>query len=99
VRVSLSGAPLGSFTVGPEWSAHTLALPAAGAPGPPRLRIDVIDPVTLRPRTWRPARSLPGSDDTRDIGVKVDRIQVEQRVTARAKRDSFAPGPRSGPGE
>jgi hypothetical protein len=77
VRVSLSGAPLGSFRVGPEWSAHTLDLPAAGIDSPPRLRLDVVDPVTLRPRTWRPARSLPGSDDTRDIGIKVDLIEVE----------------------
>jgi hypothetical protein len=82
VRVSLSGAPLGSFSVGPEWSAHTLDLPAAGIDSPPRLRLDVVDPVTLRPRTWRPARSLPGSDDTRDIGVKVDRIHVERDKSA-----------------
>jgi hypothetical protein len=76
VRVSLSGAALGRFTVGPEWSAHTLDLPAERPPGPPRLRFDVVDPVTRRPRTWRPARSVPGSDDTRDIGVKVDRITI-----------------------
>jgi len=75
VRVSLSGTPLGTFTVGHEWSVHTLDVPAAAA-GAPLLRIDVIDPVTSRPRTWRPARSLPGSDDTRDLGIKVDRIEV-----------------------
>jgi hypothetical protein len=77
VRVSLSGRLLGRFTPGAGWSAHTLDLPAGGD-GPPRLRLDVVDPVTLRPRTWRPARSLPGSDDTRDIGVKVDRIEIER---------------------
>jgi hypothetical protein len=76
VRVSLSGVPLGTFRVGPEWSVHTLAVPAASA-GPPLLRLDVVDPVTARPRTWRPARSLPGSDDMRDLGIKVDRIDVE----------------------
>jgi hypothetical protein len=80
VRVSLSRVPLGSFTVGPEWSIHTFALPAVSAGGPPRLRLDVVDPLTLRPRTWRPARSFPGTDDTRDLGVKVDRIEVEKRA-------------------
>ena len=76
VRVSLSRVPVGSFTAGPEWSVHTLALPAAPG-GPPRLRLDVVDPVTGRPRTWRPARSLAGSDDVRDLGIKVDLIWVE----------------------
>jgi hypothetical protein len=50
----------------------------AGGNGTPLLRLDVIDPVTSRPRTWRPANSLPGSDDTRDLGVKVDQIGVEK---------------------
>jgi hypothetical protein len=76
VRVSLSRVPLGRFTVGPEWSVHTLAVPPSAAEGPPLLRLDVVDPATSRPRTWRPARSLPGSDDTRDIGVKIDGIKV-----------------------
>ena len=83
VRVSLSRVPLGRFTVGPDWSVHTLALPAArGRSGPPRLRLDVVDPITGRPRTWRPANSLGGSDDTRELGMKVDRIEVSWGVLA-----------------
>jgi hypothetical protein len=78
VRVSLSRVPLGRFAVGPDWSVHALALPTTGGSGPPRLRLDVVDPVTGRPRTWRPANSLPGSDDARELGVKVDRVQVER---------------------
>ena len=78
VRVSLSGAVLGRFTLGGDWSVHTLALPATPPSGPPLLRLDVVDPFTGRPRTWRPANSLPGFDDTRDLGVKVDRIEVER---------------------
>jgi hypothetical protein len=96
VRVSLSRVRLGSFTIGPDWSVHTLALPEARVSGPPRLRFDVVDPATGRPGTWRPANSLPGSDDPRDLGIKVDRIEVE-----RGKSTSGAgftpPGPRSGP--
>jgi hypothetical protein len=80
VAVSLSRVPLGTFTVGPEWSLHGFALPTDSVPGPPLLRLDVVDPVTRRPRTWRPARSLRGSDDTRDLGVKVDRIEVAKRA-------------------
>ena len=77
VRVSLSRVPLGSFRLGPEWSVHTLALPALAGDAP-RLRLDVVDPVTQRPRTWRPANSLRGSDDTRELGVKVDLVEVEK---------------------
>ena len=90
VRVSLSGVPLGRFTVGPEWSVHTLALPEARGSGPPRLRLDVVDPVTGRPRTWRPANSLRGSDDTRDLGMKVDRISTD---TIAASTPGGAPSP------
>jgi hypothetical protein len=80
--VSLSRVRLGSFTVGPDWSVHTLALPEARVSGPPRLRFDVVDPATGRPGTWRPANSLPGSDDPRDLGIKVDRIEVSWGVLA-----------------
>ena len=87
VRASLSRAPLGTFTPGPDWSVYRFVLPAvAGAA--PRLRLDVLDPVTGRPRTWRPANSLPGADDTRDLGVKVDRVVIEPH----ARMSHSAPG-------
>ena len=87
VRASLSRAPLGTFTVGPDWSEHRFTLPGdVGAA--PRLRLDVLDPVTGRPRTWRPANSLPGADDTRDLGVKVDRVVIEPH----ARMSHSAPG-------
>jgi hypothetical protein len=56
VSVSLSGTPLGGFTV---------------EPGPPVLRLDVT--------AWRPANLLPDSSDTRDLGVMLDRIRLEER--------------------
>lgn len=75
VKVSLSGVPLGEFLAGPGWSEHGLALPDPLPAGPPVLRLDVP--------AWRPANVLPGSTDTRDLGVMVDRIRVVPRDPAK----------------
>jgi Dolichyl-phosphate-mannose-protein mannosyltransferase len=69
VAVSLSGAPLGSFLAGPKLGTYSLLLPDPLPAGPPVLRLDVP--------AWRPINFLPGSSDVRDLGVMVDRIQVE----------------------
>jgi Dolichyl-phosphate-mannose-protein mannosyltransferase len=76
VRVSLSGLPLGSFLTRATWEDHTLALPTLLGSGPPVLRLEILDPVTLRPSPWRPINVLPGSSDTRDLGIVVDRIRL-----------------------
>jgi hypothetical protein len=68
VSVSLSGQPLGRFVAGPEWSEHVVVLPSPLPPGPPVLRLDVPP--------WRPANFFPESQDTRDLGVMLDRIRV-----------------------
>jgi hypothetical protein len=69
VRATLSGVPLGSFAVGPLWAEHAVRLPERIPPGPPVLRLDVT--------AWRPANVVPGSSDTRELGVMVDRIRVQ----------------------
>ncbi len=69
VKATLSGTPLGGFTVGPGWSEYRLRLPQPLPPGPPVLRLDVPD--------WRPANVLPGSDDMRNLGVMIDRIRLQ----------------------
>jgi hypothetical protein len=79
VAVSLSGVRLGEFTPGPAWTTATFALPALLPPGPPVLRLDVVDAARRRALTWRPANVLAGSDDTRDLGVMVDRVRVVRR--------------------
>ena len=68
VTVFLSGHPLGQFVAGPIWSEHVFVLPSPLPPGPPVLRLDVP--------SWRPANVIPGSQDTRDLGVMVDRVRV-----------------------
>jgi hypothetical protein len=68
VTVSLSGVVLGELMVGPEWTRRTFALPAEPSPDPPVLRLDVP--------AWRPINVLPRSDDSRDLGVMIDRIEV-----------------------
>jgi hypothetical protein len=69
VTATLGGRVLGRFTVGPGWTTHTLALPAALGEDPPVLRLDVAP--------WRPANVESGSEDVRDLGVMVDRIRVD----------------------
>jgi hypothetical protein len=83
VVVSLSGVRLGQFTPGRDWTTASFALPAAPAPGPPVLRLDVVDPDTGREGTWRPVNVLAGSDDTRDLGVMVDRVRVQRGAAGR----------------
>ena len=68
VRVSLGGAPLGRVTVGPGWEEHRFPVPPGPALPLPLLRLDV--------EGWRPANTERGSDDTRDLGVMVDRVRV-----------------------
>jgi hypothetical protein len=60
----------------PSWTDHAFALPEPLPPGPPVLRLDVVDPVTGRAAAWRPANVLPGSSDDRDLGIVVDRVRV-----------------------
>jgi hypothetical protein len=68
VTASLSGTPLGGFTVGPDWEEFRLTLPDALPPGAPVLRLDVPP--------FRPINVLPGSRDPRDLGVMLDRIRI-----------------------
>jgi hypothetical protein len=77
VTASFAGVPLGTKSVGPGWEELSFVLPGSLPPGPPVLRLDVPP--------WRPARSLPLSSDTRDLGVMVDRIRVEPRKDAASR--------------
>jgi hypothetical protein len=82
VKASFAGASLGSFVVGAEWREHVLQLPSPLPPGTPLLRLDVT--------AWRPAHHLPGSTDTRDLGVMVDRIRLNRAAVleSRVRADS-----------
>ena len=66
VRVRLAGELLGAFTVAGPFADHVLRLPDPLPAGVPVLRFDVPD--------WRPAKVLANSDDTRDLGIMLDRI-------------------------
>jgi len=69
VRASLSGAALGTFAPTIGFGDYALQLPATLPAGPPVLRFDV--------NAWRPANSVPGDTDTRDLGVMLDRLRLE----------------------
>ena len=64
MRVSLAGQPLGSVVAGPGFDTFRLPLPSPLPKDPPVLRLDV--------RGWR------APNDTRDLGVMVDRLAVEE---------------------
>jgi hypothetical protein len=76
VRVTLSGVPLGVFSASHEWSEHTLLLPDPLPPGPPLLRLDV--------KAFRPNNVDPRLEDTRDLGVMIDRVRLQEPRGARA---------------
>lgn len=71
VRVSLSGVELGRFLASQDWSEHAFRLPEPLPPGPPVLRLDV--------KAYRPANVDPRSEDTRDLGVMIDRVRLARR--------------------
>jgi hypothetical protein len=68
VVASLSGTPLGGFTVGPDWDEFRVTLPDPLPAGAPVLRLDVPP--------FRPINVFPGSRDPRDLGVMLDRIRI-----------------------
>jgi hypothetical protein len=88
VVVSLAGVTLGEMTAGPEWTSATFPLPSAPLAGDPVLRLDVVDAARRRPLTWRPIEALPGSTDTRDLGVMVDRVRVLRGAADRIRVSS-----------
>jgi len=69
VKASLSGVAIGAFTPGPDFGEARLRLPDPLPPGPPVLRLDVP--------AWRPINLLPGSTDSRDLGIVVDGVRLE----------------------
>jgi hypothetical protein len=72
VSLSLNGYPLASLGPGPTFETYRLALPPEST-----ARLDEEFPVLrIDSKTWRPSRSLPGSSDIRDLGVRLDWIQV-----------------------
>ena len=67
VAVSLSGVSLGSFVPGHDWGEAELRLPDPLPTGPPVLRFDV--------KAFRPKNVDARTDDTRDLGVMIDRVR------------------------
>jgi hypothetical protein len=64
-----------------RWHEYAFDVPADVPPGPPLLRLDVLD-SRGRDGTFRPENVLRGSHDDRDLGIAVDRIRfLEAPVT------------------
>jgi hypothetical protein len=72
VGFSIDGHSLGTLTPGRAFETHELELP-------PELseRSEVSFAVlTLDTRTWRPSNWIPSSTDVRDLGVRLDQVEV-----------------------
>ena len=74
VEVFLNDTPLGAVTVGPELKPYRFAIPpelaAAVAQSEEAAQLRILS------RTWNP-KELLGVDDTRDLGVMADRIEIK----------------------
>jgi hypothetical protein len=79
VKVSLAGVPLGSFVAGPTFETFRLPLPRPLPVGSRVLRLDVAP--------WR-----PGDRDGRELGVMVDRVEVEADAHAKLARSATTGG-------
>ena len=79
VKVSLAGAPLGSFVAGPSFETFRLPLPQPLPPGSRVVRLDVAP--------WR-----PGERDSRELGVMVDGVAVESVAHAKLVRSGATGG-------
>ncbi|MFL5735562.1 MAG: tetratricopeptide repeat protein [Chloroflexia bacterium] len=75
VRISINGRPPTTLNVPPGWTDYPLQLPLdASDPSHPgqTLTLDITSP------TLSPASLLPGSDDTRSLGVGIDSVKLNR---------------------
>lgn len=72
VELAIDDHVLGTVSPTREFAPYELAIPEEL-----RERPDATYAIlTLRTKTWRPSDSLPDSTDVRDLGVRVERIEV-----------------------
>jgi hypothetical protein len=72
VRVALNDEPLGTLTLDRSYADYRLSIPE-----PLRARLGQTHPVlSIATETWRPSNSVPGATDVRDLGVRVDWVEV-----------------------
>jgi hypothetical protein len=74
VRVSIGNERLADFSLGRSFETYRVELPPDMAE---RFDLERSSPVlTLETRTWRPANWIQGAADIRDLGVRIDWIEV-----------------------
>ncbi len=73
VRVSVNERTLATISVGPSFETYRIALPSPTA----AVLGDSFHLVMLSTQTWRPSNWRPGATDVRDLGVRVNWIEVQ----------------------
>jgi hypothetical protein len=74
VEAALDGRPLGTISPTRAFEVHELSIPPEIADR--REASPAI--LTLSARTWRPANEIPEAGDIRDLGVRLDRVEVRR---------------------
>lgn len=72
VELSLGGLPLGTVSLTHRFETYELAIPEELASRPER----TYSILMMKTETWRPANELPDSTDVRDLGFRLDRVEV-----------------------
>ncbi len=72
VEVSLDEHPLGTVSLTHEFETYEFSIPAELSSRPET----TYSILTMKTETWRPANELPGSTDVRDLGFRLDRVEV-----------------------
>jgi hypothetical protein len=69
VTAYFNDVPVGDFTADGSWRDFTVDLPTPLPEGPKVFRLEVP--------AWRPSNTDPLATDTRDLGIMVDRVEVQ----------------------
>lgn len=72
VEVSLDDHPLGTVSLTHGFETYELSIPAELSSRPEA----TYAILTMKTETWRPANELPHSSDVRDLGFRLDRVEV-----------------------
>jgi hypothetical protein len=72
VEVALDGRPLGTISPTRAFEVHEVSIPGEIGDRPePTYAI-----LTLSTKTWRPSNDIPDASDVRDLGIRLDRVEV-----------------------
>ncbi|MFQ5791094.1 MAG: hypothetical protein ACE5JI_11545, partial [Acidobacteriota bacterium] len=77
VTLALNDQPLADLSLGPSFEIYRVVLPREVTSRYRHIeREDTFPVLTLASKTWRPSEWIPGATDIRDLGVRLDWVEV-----------------------